>query len=582
MRVEVDERDHVLPLLVPRPCLELLPLLEELQSRWLAEDEAGPEPVDRHGGDRSRVALPIDRRERHVRMLDRPRRVVSDVVVDEPCVDPGELALVRRRIEGGLGVLARCAVRPHHPLDLAQQEERLRARSGHLGLHHLLCARPRGRHVADRQQRGRLAEPPPCELLACVGWRQPRGRRVELRGSPMGSPPRGPRRRGLDLRRDGVGRDRRARREVASPLLGILHHVGEPLVELSAPLLGRHSEHYRGEQRVGEANPLPIEDEHARLLRLDQRGADIATRSRRPLENGRRRAGEGRGGEHEVPGALRQAAQALRHELLDIAGHRKRLTQGVSVSLARERLRHLEGEEGIASRDLRQTCQGRSSQGIAEPRPDQLVQTGEGERSGGDTLDALRRKRSRKPERELDTDGRAAGEQQAGASGQPAHGELERLPRRRVEPLHVVDRDEQRLPLGEGGEHADQRRRRRACVCRFVALAPQQRRRESPFLDGRQRSASLVEGRADEIRERGIRQRRLALRRTRLEDAERPRLGGAHGLEPDRGLADPCFALDHERDRPGVHVVEEASDEGELRVPTDDGAVHDASHAVAG
>ena len=193
----------------------------------------------------------------------------------------------------------------------------------------------------------------------------------------------------------------------------------------------------------------------------------------------------------------------------------------------------------------------------------------------------FRRERSRQPERKVVVAGRASGEQQAGASRQPAHGELERLSRRGVEPLHVVDRDEQRLPLGERGEHADQRRRRRACVGRVVAFAAQQRRREGALLDGRKRRAGLVEGGADEIRERRVRQRRLALRRTRLEDTDRPRLRGAHGLEPHRGLADACLALDDERDRPGVYVVEEASDERQLRVSTDDGAVHDASHAVS-
>ncbi len=116
---------------------------------------------------------------------------------------------------------------------------------------------------------------------------------------------------------------------------------------------------------------------------------------------------------------------------------------------------------------------------------------------------------------------------------------------------------------------------------RVVAFAAQQRRREGAFLDGRQRCAGLVEGGADEIRECRVRQRRLALRRTRLEDTDRPRLRSAHGLEPHRGLADACLALDDERDRPGVHVVEEAGDERELRVSTDDGAVHDASHAVS-
>ncbi len=372
-RVEVDERYHVLPLFVPRPGLELPPLREELQPWWLAEHEAGPEPVDRHGGDRGGVALPIDRHERCVSVPDRPGRVVGDVVVDEPRVDPGELALVRRRFERRQGVLARCAKGPHHPLDLAQQEECLGARPWHVGLRRLLGTRPRGHHVADCQQRCRLAEPPPCELRGRLGRRQPRGRCVELCGCLLGSPPRSARGRGLDLRRDGVVRDRRARREVASALLGVLHHVGKQLMELSASFLGRGSVDHRREQGVGEANPLSIDDEHACLLRLDQRRPEIAVARNGPFENGPRRAREGGCGEHEVASAVRQAVEALGHEVLDAAGHRKRVADGLFVSLACERVRHLEGEERIATGDLRQPPQGRSCQGIAEARADYLV-----------------------------------------------------------------------------------------------------------------------------------------------------------------------------------------------------------------
>ena len=404
---------------------------------------------------------------------------------------------------------------------------------------------------------------------------------ARARGSPMGSRRAASRRRGLDLRRKVsaglVALDARWRAAPRDPppRRRAARGAARRRSRDEAPSTTEASSGWAKRTRSRSRTSTPASS--ASISAAPTSPPGCAARSRTDVVG----RGQGRGGEHEVPGALRQAAQALRHELLDVAGHRKRLTQACRSPWRASACAISRAKKGLPPEtSVRRARVGRVR---VSPSRDRTSWCRPARRaSGRDALDALRRKRSRKPERELDTDGRAAGEQQAGASGQPAHGELERLPRRRVEPLHVVDRDEQRLPLGEGGEHADQRRRRRACVCRFVALAPQQRRRESPFLDGRQRSASLVEGRADEIRERGIRQRRLALRRTRLEDAERPRLGGAHGLEPHRGLADPCLALDHERDRPGVHVVEEASDEGELRVPTDDGAVHDASHAVAG
>ena len=167
---------------------------------------------------------------------------------------------------------------------------------------------------------------------------------------------------------------------------------------------------------MGEANPLPIDDEHARFLRLDQRRPDVAVARNGPFENGRRRAREGGCGEHEVASAVRQAVEAVGHEVLDAAGHRERVSDDLFVSLACERVRHLEGEERIATGDLRQPTQGRARQGIAEARADQLVQPGKRQRSGRDTLDSFGRKRTCQPERQVVIAGRASGEQQAGAS----------------------------------------------------------------------------------------------------------------------------------------------------------------------
>src|SRR5439155_9951813 len=120
----------------------------------------------------------------------------------------------------------------------------------------------------------------------------------ELCGSVLRTPSGCALRCPLELGGDFLVSLGRALREMTRPFLGIGGDVCEASVQLPASLLRRGSVDGRGEQRMRKTNAFALSDEHARLLRLDQRREWIAVRAER-VSNGRDcRSGERRRDEH--------------------------------------------------------------------------------------------------------------------------------------------------------------------------------------------------------------------------------------------------------------------------------------------
>ena len=80
----------------------------------------------------------------------------------------------------------------------------------------------------------------------------------------------------------------------------------------------------------------------------------------------------------------------------------------------------------------------------------------------------------------------------------------------------------------------------------------------------------LVEDVLEEIAEPDVREPALGLGRPRREHAQAPPARSLDAREPERRLADPRLALEHERGRPLVGAVDEGVERGELLVPADD------------
>src|SRR4051794_33482380 len=153
-----------------------------------------------------------------------------------------------------------------------------------------------------------------------------------------------------------------------------------------------------------------------------------------------------------------------------------------------------------------------------------------------------------------------------GIGDQPAHGEEHRLRARAVEPVRVVDHDEQRLVLGVGRQQAERRRPHREPVARVPGTEGERalERRSLRRRDRRDRA----EGRPQQLEQAGERDVRLRLDPARAQDAQVGRaLDG--GVE-QRRLPDPRLADEHQHAaRPHARAGDEPGELLELPVATE-------------
>ena len=195
----------------------------------------------------------------------------------------------------------------------------------------------------------------------------------------------------------------------------------------------------------------------------------------------------------------------------------------------------------------------------ARPRRSTSAAIASGSRPGhGQVLEArgAEARRDLVAERDQDAHGLAA---------QPPRGEAERLQRRAVDPLRVVDRDEQRRVGRGGGQQAEDGGERGEAVDRLVAhrqrAAQRGGLRRRQVLDQRQhRMQQLVQARE--------RQLGLVLG---AGGAQHAHVGGAlGGRAQQRGLADPGLPGQHQDGAAaGACVLQQGVDPSQLRCPAD-------------
>lgn len=360
-------------------------------------------------------------------------------------------------------------------------------------------------------------------------------------------------RRGLlQLRRRVLVRRGHAQRKVQRTLLGIVDEVGQSPVELEPLRAAGRAVDRGGEERMREANPVALHNQDSGRLRLVERvRRDTHGVHGRPRQGGSHERSLARGG--------RERVQTTGDEVVERRGDRKRPAAIMHVS---ERAADLQREERVAAGGLRDPDERGPGRRRTEVRSEQVVQRAKRQRADLGPEDRI----PPQPERRFDA--RPPCEQQPHSSGQAARGELEPARRSPVEPLHVVDRDDERLTLRERREQGDERAADRALVC--TAAAPEQRRFERTLLWLRELVAAFVIGHSNEVGERGIRQHRLALSRLRAQHPVAAALSCGNALEPKRGLADARLALKQQRIRLVRFPGEEVVDRGELGVAADD------------
>ena len=172
---------------------------------------------------------------------------------------------------------------------------------------------------------------------------------------------------------------------------------------------------------------------------------------------------------------------------------------------------------------------------------------------------------------------RTAREEHADALGpKPSSRVGEPTGRGRVEPLGVVDRDDDRALVGERTQRAQERETDRVGVRRrALVVAEDERARERPVLRRRQRRERLVEHGAQEIADAGERERRLALGRAGREDAEPTVARLLETRLPEGGLPDAGVAFERDHDRSRGDARHEVAKGRELGLPSHDARGHD-------
>ena len=177
--------------------------------------------------------------------------------------------------------------------------------------------------------------------------------------------------------------------------------------------------------------------------------------------------------------------------------------------------------------------------------------------------------RERKPTTRL----LAQRKQEADALGQPAGREEESACGRAVEPLEIVDGDDDEPRLRKHAQHAEEPQRHGALVDGRSGRHLEQERGAQRLRLGRRQLLERVMRRREKVADAGVGELRLRLERARSEERAALGLSALGSGAPQRRLAHACLAGDEQRPRPRL-AVEEACDHCELRVPADDRLRH--------
>jgi hypothetical protein len=327
--------------------------------------------------------------------------------------------------------------------------------------------------------------------------------------------------------------------------------VQRPPAQRVEGLVGR-----RGEQRVREPQALAVELDDVR----GERG------SKRLVTAGQCR--------HERQGRMRQRRRCRQHVLGrsgkrdDPPGHklqqplrkRRRPPYSKHSPLPVERPANLQREERIATRDGVHPPQRRQRKDHAQAAAQQAMH-----------LLQLQWPNDHAPERLEALDGSRHGLPHP-ARQQHAHALLSQAPaderqhrgRGRIQPLHVVDREQQRAHDAERPRRRQHGHRHHALVQRRARPLQQERHTQRLGLRRRKHVEHLVEDAAEKITQPSEGEPRLRGRGARGEDATPALARKFEPRKPQRGLAHAGAALQRERRRTARDRVHELPELGAL------------------
>lgn len=252
--------------------------------------------------------------------------------------------------------------------------------------------------------------------------------------------------------------------------------------------------------------------------------------------------------EQRRPRLLGKGANPIADEALERLRHGEGLSGIERCARRRKRPGKLQGVERVAARHLVQSQHRGARERPAEPVANDALDRAQAERADEQSLDASAKRlleRGRLPAAPTSE------ERPDGLTIEPPQSERQRIGRRRVEPLDVIDRDHDRTTFGQRREGAVHSHRKRTGVCcRSVAVPVEQKRSlERPPPRSRELRQHLGGAGPEQVAERSVRESLLGLRGSSAEHAQRPFPCRLDPGQPERRLADAGVALEHDRGR---------------------------------
>ena len=280
-----------------------------------------------------------------------------------------------------------------------------------------------------------------------------------------------------------------------------------------------------------------------------------------------RRTAHGRCEQQRRSRCRRQLVEACANQSLERLRNTQRL-RGVDVRA--QSPGELERVERVPTGRLVHAQEGRACERQPEVCLEKLVNGTEAQRADVQPLHAVVTDRPLEVRR-LRTFAEATGEQQEDRPiAQPPQREGERARRGRIEPLDVVDREDNR-PLGsENLERTPNRDTERARVEAVRIFLDEECHLERVAPGRRQRRQHVLEHVLEQVAEAGVCQPSFRFSRPRNEDTEASFAGRLDTRKPQRRLPDARLALEHERRRSVGGPVEEGVDGGKLDLPAHD------------
>ena len=268
------------------------------------------------------------------------------------------------------------------PPDLGEQLQALcLQRSRQVTCRRTLGEQPRTGDVAGLEQRGRMTERPPTStssLSAGVSRHAAANSSAAASNAPRTAAcPRSL----LDPGRRRLIGLRRALREVASALLLIGDNRSQSAMELPAPRARRSPVHRGRQQGVGEPDATLLDDENARLLRLEDRRQRLALVLERGRDRLDRRPRQRRRHEHGLPRGERQRATRSAASVCTLRGTGSGSGPPDSSPAPASGPGDLEREQRVAAGGLRDAREHRARERAGEPPADDVMQRRERERT---------------------------------------------------------------------------------------------------------------------------------------------------------------------------------------------------------